>query len=247
MQTTFSEQQYEMFYPPGIENHWWTVARNRLLAKILRRESGGNDEFLEVGCGRGLVVKGLKDYGFNIRGVELAPVKPMEGAQQLVMSGTDACDLPIEQRTGITGLLLLDVIEHIPEPEQFLKKLEESFPNLSVVIITVPARKELWSNYDPFCGHYRRYTLGMLEKLAVDLSWQVQSMSYFFRLSYLPMRLMSLLGVDRNTSFTPPGKVMRILHYLVALVCDVEEAMVPRKIRGSSAYAVYYPGRPEQH
>jgi hypothetical protein len=31
------------------------------------------------------------------------------------------------------------------------------------------------------------------------------------------------------------------------LVCDVEEAMVPRKIRGSSAYAVYYPGRPEQH
>jgi Methyltransferase domain len=243
MTTTFSEQQYEMCYPPGIESHWWTLARNQLLTNILRREAGGTGVFLEVGCGKGVVVKTLSDVGFNIRGVELADVTPVPSAQFLVDSGTDACELPIERRAQVTGLLLLDVIEHLPEPEQFLRRLEASFPKLEIVIITVPTCHEIWSNFDDFCGHYRRYTLAMLEALSTDLNWKIKSAGYFFRLSYLPMRLMSLLGINRNTTINAPRKVMRPLHRLVAAVCRLELALVPRQIRGSSAYAVYYPDK----
>ena len=150
MQTIYTDYQYDMHYPSGIEHHWWSLARNRLIAKLLQREQEG--AFLEVGCGKGVVVKGLKDCGFDIHGVELAQVKPMEGAEQLVDSGIDACDWDIERRAKITGLLLLDVIEHLPEPEEFLRKLETSFPKLAVVIITVPTRQEIWSNYDTWHG-----------------------------------------------------------------------------------------------
>ena len=80
--TTFSSHLYDMCYPPGIEHHWWTLARNRLLANILARESGNASAFLEVGCGKGLVVKSLNASGFNIHGVELADVKPVEGARR---------------------------------------------------------------------------------------------------------------------------------------------------------------------
>ena len=241
MKTTFSEHQYDARYPTGIEYHWWTLARNLLLAKILRREFGDTGVFLEVGCGKGVVVKSLKDCGFNIRGVELADVKPMEGAQLLVDSGTDAFEWPLERRSEITGLLLLDVIEHLPEPEQFLEKLEGRFPKLAAVIITVPACQELWSNNDTFCGHYRRYSLAMLEKLSKDLNWTTKSAGYFFRLPYLPMRLMILLGIYHNSKLDPPGKAMRLLHRLVAAACLLEQALVPRRVRGSSAYAVFYP------
>ncbi|CAA0098534.1 Uncharacterised protein [Halioglobus japonicus] len=171
MNTTFSDQQFELCYPEGIQFHWWNIARNRLLASILQREAGDNSVFLEVGCGRGPVVKGLREYGLNVHGVELADVQPIEGMQSFVDSGIDACDLPLERRSEITGLLLLDVIEHLPDPEQFLSKLVDSFPNLSVVIITVPTRKEIWSNFDDFYGHYRRYTLEMLNELAMQLNW----------------------------------------------------------------------------
>ena len=246
MKTTFTELQYELFYPPGIESHWWTLARNWLLARILRREAGDDSAFLEVGCGKGVVVKSLKDYGFNIHGVELADVEPMEGAQWLVDSGTDAIEWAIERRSKITGLLLLDVIEHLAEPEQFLKKLENSFPKLIVVIITVPTCQEIWSNFDNFCGHYRRYSLEMLEKLGTDLHWTTKSTGYFFRISYLPMRLMSLLKIDRNTRINPPGRAMRPLHRLVATACQMEEMLVPKRVKGSSAYAVYNPSRSEQ-
>lgn len=243
MTTTFSDLQYDKCYPPGIEYHWWTRARNQLLANILRRTSGSTGTFLEVGCGKGVVVKCLHEFGFNIHGVELADVEPMEGAQLLVTTGTDACEWPIEHRSQITGLLLLDVIEHLPEPAVFLKKLEHSFPNLDVVIITVPGCHEIWSNFDVFCGHYRRYTLAMLDELAAELHWTTSRAGYFFRLPYLPMRLMSFLGIDRKTDMHPPTKVMRPFHGLVALACRFEQALLPRQIRGSSAYVVYALGR----
>lgn len=246
MTTTFSGQQYDMCYPPGTEHHWWTLARNRLLAKLIRSETGATDALLEVGCGRGLVVKGLRDKGLNISGVELADVDPVEGAGAFVISSTDACDWALDHGSDITGLLLLDVIEHLPEPESFLKKLESSFPNLSVVIITVPTCQELWSNYDTYYGHYRRYTLETLEALARGLNWTTQSSGYFFRLPYLPMRLMSLLGVERSLTIDPPSKAMRPVHRLVAAMSTWEQTIVPRRIKGSSAYAVYYPNRTGQ-
>lgn len=246
MKTTFSDTQYDMCYPLGIEHHWWTIARNRLLANILTRESSDSSIYLEVGCGRGVVVKSLRGSGFNIYGVELADVEPIEGMQPFVDSGTDANNWPIKRRSEITGLLLLDVIEHLPEPEQFLKTLESSFPNLAVVIIAVPTCQELWSNHDDFYGHYRRYSLGMLEKLSTDLHWITKSAGYFFRIPYLPMRLMPLLGIDRSTKLQPPGKAMRPLHRLIASMCHLEQAILPRSIKGTSAYAVYYPDRAGQ-
>jgi hypothetical protein len=240
MKTTYSDHQYDSLYPPGIEYHWWTRARNRLLAKILRRECGDNVAFLEVGCGKGLVVKSLKDCGFNIHGVELADVVPVNGAQQLIDTGTDVFEWAIEHKSEITGLLLLDVIEHLPEPEPFLKKLTESFPNLFVIVITVPACQELWSEHDAFCGHYRRYSLEMLEKLSMDINWRTKAAGYFFRLPYLPMRLMSLFEMHRNSKLDPPGKLMRQLHRLVSAACQLEQAIMPPRVRGSSAYSVFY-------
>jgi len=246
MTTIYSAYQYEKCYPPGVENHWWTLGRNRLLADILRRECSPADQLLEVGCGKGVVVRGLRDYGFEVRGVELAEVEPVEGAQAYVDVGVDACDLPAERRAQVTGLLLLDVIEHLPDPEQFLRRLEASFPNVSMILVTVPTCEEIWTNYDVFSGHYRRYTLETLEQLFAALDWTCGQRGYFFRISYLPMRLMAMLGMDRETFIRAPGPLMRPLHRLVAQVCRWEQAMAPRRLRGSSAFAVCRPGR-ERH
>ena len=60
----------------------------------------------------------------------------------------------------------------------------------------------------PMSNSWRgRYSLNMLEKLADEFNWTAKSKGYFFRLSYLPMRLMTLLGVDRNTNINLPETV----------------------------------------
>ncbi|MDG2410291.1 MAG: methyltransferase domain-containing protein [Halioglobus sp.] len=238
MNTIYTDEQYELAYPPGIEHHWWSAARNELIAKLLNEECA-DCNFLEVGCGKGVVVKGLRKEGRDVRGVELANVQPLSGAEPWVDSGVDACDLALETRLAYDGLLLLDVIEHLPDPEEFLNKLLKSFPNVSVVVVTVPAGQELWSNYDEFAGHHRRYSLDMLENLGATLGWTLDRAEYFFRLSYFPMRLMTMLGIDRQLKMVAPGKALRPLHRVVCAISRLEQALLPRDVRGSSAYGLY--------
>ena len=57
--------------------------------------------------------------------------------------GVDAWDLPLAERVRFDTILLLDVIEHIPDPAALLKRLSDGFPNLSHLIVTVPACQEL--------------------------------------------------------------------------------------------------------
>lgn len=238
MTTSFSEEQYDLAYPEGIEFHWWNRYRSGLIARLCRDAVPAGARLLEVGCGRGGEVRALRASGLNVRGVELAPVPPLAAVANYVDSDQGATTLPAEQRAGVTGILLLDVIEHLPEPAAFLDALQQAYPDLETVIVTVPARGELWSNYDDFYGHYRRYTLPMLSELAQSLGWERQRSGYFFQLLYLPMRLMSALGVKRATSIAAPATGVRWLHALVAAYHRLEESVLPGAIPGTSAYAV---------
>jgi len=240
MNTAYSETQYEMNYPSGVEYHWWHIARSRFVSALVRDAKLDNTVFLEVGCGKGLEVKALRDTGIEVYGVELADVRPLEDVRRFVESGTDAVDLPVENRNRVTGLLLLDVIEHLPNPGEFLKKLEQHFPNLSVVIITVPARQEIWSNYDVFYGHHCRYSLEMLRELGAELYWKQGKLGYFFHLLYIPARLLALFGVDRKTRIIPPKENRRRLHKIIAWVNELDNYVLPRRIKGSSAFGVFY-------
>lgn len=77
--------------------------------------------------------------------MELAAVEPLEGIRDYVVTGIEANKLAPEKRNSFSVLLLLDVIEHPPDPKTFLSDLMADFPQVRHVIITVPARAELWS------------------------------------------------------------------------------------------------------
>jgi SAM-dependent methyltransferase len=239
MNTAFSNSQYELAYPQGIEHHWWSMARSWVISRIVSAESSGSDVFLEVGCGKGVEVKRLRDAGINAYGVELAQVTPLEPVASFVESGMDALDLPLDKRKRVTGLLLLDVIEHLPDPQAFLRSLRVSLPNLSVVIITVPAGQEVWSDWDEFYGHHRRYSLQMLKDLSSELGWRQHDAGYFFRLPYFPARLMSFFGIVRNTKVNPPASRLRWMHRLIFYFCSLDYWILPKWIKGTSAFAIF--------
>ena len=181
--TEFSGNQFALAYPDGIENHWWHLARNRIIASVIKAFAGSNASVLDVGCGQGIAVKYLRDEGIDCSGVEPGEVTPLIGIGDYVRVGIDAEGLPPSESARFDTILLLDVNEHVSEPVTFLQQLFVVFPNLSHVIITVPARRELWSNYDDFYGHYRRYTIEMLRDLSLELGVSHTWESYFFHLA----------------------------------------------------------------
>jgi hypothetical protein len=239
MKSTFSEDQYDLAYPDGIEYHWWNMARSGIVASVIAEHSNPGANILEIGAGRGVAVKHLRARGLPCFGVELAAVASMAGLETYVQTGVAAEDLPLLERQGYNTLLLLDVIEHLPDPAEFIAGLRQAFPQLSSLVITVPAGPKLWSNYDEFYGHHRRYTLAMLDELADELGCAYQSSSFFFHVPYLPARLLCLLGVKRSVQLAAPRGPVKLIHKLLAGLMRLEYLCLPGRLKGSSAVVCF--------
>jgi hypothetical protein len=147
--------------------------------------------------------------------------------------------LPENQRHKYQTILLLDVIEHLENPIDFLKALPEKFVNLSKIVITVLARQELWSNYDSYHGHYRRYSLEDLDDIANTLKWQVDSSRYFFHCVYIPAWILTKLNVARKTDIRAPTGIQRIFHKMICYIMIIEDKISPRRLKGTSAIAYF--------
>lgn len=82
----------------------------------------------------------------------------------------------------IDFVILMDVLEHIENPVQFLKQIHD-MPGVSsdtVFIITVPAYQWLYSKHDKNLGHFRRYNLRTLNKLLQPLAFKMNRSGYCF-------------------------------------------------------------------
>ena len=218
-------------YPEGIENGFWTLARNRLLDTTLGKPAAlrtgqGSRRILEVGCGPGVVVGAMRDAGHDIWGVELGTPTVRDAAAPFVTTGTRAEDLDRAFRDSVDTLMLLDVIEHIENDVAFLQSLLPAFPNCRCVIVTVPARQEVWSNYDEYYGHYRRYTIETLNRSLVSAGLRPVKTRYFFQSLYLAALLINFLGQKRQVVLSPPRSVF--LHRVIAKVLDVENRVFNR-------------------
>lgn len=233
--TVFNDELFDSLYPDGIEHHYWTKARNKIILSVLKKLGAADKNIIEVGCGRGVVTKFLRENHVSVEGYELANLPAYPGTEPYVHMGTDARHLPEEQKDSFEVMLLLDVVEHVEKPEEFLADLLAHFKNVKTLVITVPAREEIWSNFDVFNGHYRRYTMKMAEDLLAAVKLRKVYTAYAYHSLYAMMRLLMLLNKkNRSTSIKAPTKKKLFLHSLLCQLLIADYGCVPKKWKGSS-------------
>ena len=235
--TTFDAAHYDRGYPDGVERHYWHRARNAVLAAALEREGLRGAPLLEIGCGRGLVTQALRDAGFDCRGVELAQaaVPPVRVAP-FVRTGIAFQDLPEVERGAVRGALLLDVLEHVDKPVDFLSQIRAALPRCERLVVTVPARRELWSQWDEFYGHRCRYDRTSLRRELDAAGYCVRSCRYFFHGLYPVALAINLVGATRSTEIVAPPE--SILHRAVGRWFAAESAPLLGFLPGTSLLAV---------
>ena len=188
--------------------------------------------WLEVGCGRGIVVDFLRRSGLDVDGVELAETRPVCDG---ITCGTAAGDLP--NRADYDGVLLLDVIEHIDDAVAFLEQMRSDIPHASSLIVAVPARMEIWSNYDERFGHFRRYTRTMLREELTRAGWVPQRVFYGFRPLYPAARLTLAMKGARATAVSAPRTAMQPIHALIGGALYAESMLPLGGVPGTSVFA----------
>lgn len=238
--TTFTQEQYDRPYPNGIERHYWAQARHRILLRQIEQQLGSQRDatVLDIGCGRGITVDYLRSQGIQAQGCELGRPSPISAAVAPYLHiGVDAFTLDEGLRQSVKVILLLDVLEHMEQPREFLAECGRRFPACDRVIITLPARQEIWSNYDEYYGHFLRYDAQSVGRLVPD-AWQLTSQSYFFHLLYVPARLMSALGMPRSVDVAAPAPKTRWAHKALGVLFDWEARLCPSFVPGTSILAV---------
>lgn len=99
----------------------------------------------------------------------------------------------ITNNNKIDFVILMDVLEHIENPDMILNQIFD-MPGVSpdtIFIITVPAYKRLYSQHDKNLGHYRRYNLRSLNKLLQPFTFKINRSGYCFN-SLILFRLLRL-------------------------------------------------------
>jgi SAM-dependent methyltransferase len=219
-----------------VGGHFWNLARNHVVRRKLLSGGLPRGAVLDVGCGRGATVEYLRAAGLDGLGVELAPTRVEPGLRPHVTTGVSAESLPAATRERVGSILLLDVLEHVDDPEGMLRSLRGAFPRLERVVITVPARRELWSNYDDFYGHRARHDLSSLRRLASALDPLRLDAGYFFHALYPVVRAQRWLPGQRSVEVRAPRHLR--LHRVLAACFSAEERWLPATWPGSSAWAV---------
>lgn len=236
--TEFDKEQFDSIYPDGIENNYWNISRNWIIKKSILKNKISKSRIIEIGCGRGIVVKYLKKRNIDCIGVEVSACKPIEGAEYFIKTETDALEISENLRIEYNVLMLLDVIEHIEEPEFFINKILDKYKNLENIIITVPARKEIWSNYDEFNNHFRRYDLQMTMNLIKKIKFDVVENRYFFHALYIAAKFVIKFINKRKTKIVAPRGFMKIAHKFIYYYFVIEYYLLPKKWKGSSIICV---------
>ncbi|HXU78944.1 MAG TPA: class I SAM-dependent methyltransferase [Methylomirabilota bacterium] len=142
-----------------VRRHPWWRARTELALAVLRRE-GINPpaNVMDVGCGWGVNLDALEAAGYAASGLDISRqiLEHIDRPARRLIEADLSRELPADPPLS-DGLLSLDVIEHIDDDRGAVRRFARLVRHGGVAVVSVPARPDLFSEFDAIQGHRRRY------------------------------------------------------------------------------------------
>jgi SAM-dependent methyltransferase len=187
---------YEAFFRVQ-EKHWWFTSKKKIILGLLENYVAKDCEqnILDIGCGSGLMLNDLSQFG-AVTGMD-ASNEAINFSRQIfngkIVKGALPTDIPFNENS-FQLIVALDVIEHIDDDICALRKIYSIARTGGVVVLTVPAYQFLWSRHDILNEHKRRYTLSELKKKVELSGFQIEKITYFNSLLFIPIAFIRLVN-----------------------------------------------------
>lgn len=147
---------------------WWHARAKIVEKKIQLHYQNKLISILDVGCGWGVTLKYLEKAGHEVWGLDVG-IDALnlldEPGRRLILGDVENGRIPEEMEGKFDAVLALDVLEHLDFPENALKNLIKLTRPGGLIMVTVPAMMELWSEFDEIQGHRKRYEKHELTQL----------------------------------------------------------------------------------
>lgn len=206
------DSDFEGFFDPAEfetrawleDQHYWHLYRRTVVLDVLRAAGvGPADSLIELGCGAGTVTTFLNQNGLRVDYSDVH-AEALRFAVERAQTRLDpAAPAPRFLRADITrhlppggydGILLLDVLEHLPDDAAVMRAVRDRLDDRlrerqadpargaarPFVLFTVPAFQSLWSPWDDLEKHKRRFTRAGARALAEGAGFEIERSTYFF-------------------------------------------------------------------
>ncbi len=221
------------------QDHWYYRAKSAAMLQMLGGTTAG--EVLDVGAGSGFFSRELLDRTPATAAICVDPNYPVDHDE--AQNGKPISFVRQVERFGGSLVLMMDVLEHVADDTALLATYAAKVAPGTRFLLTVPAHRWMWSGHDVFLEHFRRYTIGEVDRLVARAGLTLVASSYYFGLT-LPLAAGVRLGRRLNPFHREvPGSDMRPHHPAVntALwqVSRAELALLGRnRLAGLSVFAL---------
>jgi SAM-dependent methyltransferase len=174
-------------------DNFWFRSRNQLIVWALKRYFPRAESLLEIGCGTGFVLSGIKEAlpELSLTGSEVFSAGLTFAAQRLPgveLFQMDARRIPFTEEFDVIGAF--DVLEHVKEDSEVLSQMYQATRKRGGILLTVPHHPFLWSPADDYARHVRRYTARELRHKVKRAGFDVIRVTSFVSL-LLPLLVLS--------------------------------------------------------
>ncbi|HQP91992.1 MAG TPA: bifunctional glycosyltransferase/class I SAM-dependent methyltransferase, partial [Candidatus Omnitrophota bacterium] len=146
-----------------------------------------NSRVLDIGCGEGLIARELKKKGCHVVGVDHKKPQDMSSFEAFFEARLPIQEKPWSSNYNFDYCLLLDILEHVVDPEYFLDRLRDWLQghNCTVIITSaniaffIPRLQLLLGRFNYVkrgildMTHVRLFTCGTLSKILQQCGYKV--------------------------------------------------------------------------
>ena len=186
-------------------SHWYYRAKSAAMLQMLRGAPIGT--VLDVGAGSGFFSRRILDSTGAACAVCVDPNYQREYRDD--QNGKPIDFVRTVDRFDGDLVLMMDVLEHVPDDTALLAEYVSKARPGTRFLLTMPAHMWMWSGHDVFLEHYRRYTIGQVDRLVGRAGLTLLQSSYYFGFT-LPLAAGVRLGRRLNPFHKEvPGSDMR--------------------------------------
>jgi SAM-dependent methyltransferase len=223
------------------EHWWWRVREHILLQKIREIRQGKRAaRILDVGCGAGVFFEALEPFG-DVQGIESDPAAAEQSGQWRRCIHVGELDGTFQPGCCFDLILLLDVLEHLPRPEDALRRAAELLAPDGRILVTVPSFDWLWTSHDDLNHHLKRYTASEIRSMFERVGLTPLETRYLFQSLLLPKLLVRLKEKLMSSEPVIPRIPTYFVNTTLKLWYQVEQAIAGWVPFGSSLMAVAAP------
>ena len=216
---------------------WWYKSKRNYLKFIINQHDFSKPlKILEIGPGKGNNIGLLNSYGeVSVLEIEKEFIQHLDNKKFIDKEKIFSSFEQLINKYKFDLIVLLDVLEHIEDTQEFLSNINKILKDDGRVIFAVPAYQTLWSKHDEDLNHIKRYNW----KLVKSEIYHFFDLEKRYAMNYLllPIRFLQLKLFNSPSTLDDTSKTLNSILYFFAFI---EKILLSARINPRIGLSLYF-------